>query len=48
MGRVRTVPLCDIYPGIYITTEKKSTENFGQGRELVLSVSHITINDNKN
>jgi len=32
MGRVRTVPrLCEIYPGICLTTEEKARKNLSQG-----------------
>jgi hypothetical protein len=35
-GRVRAVPrLCGFYPGICLTTEKKSPKNFSQGSRRV-------------
>jgi len=33
-GRVRAVPrLCELYPGICLTTEEKARENLSQGKE---------------
>jgi hypothetical protein len=33
-GRERAVPrLCDLYPGIYLTTEEKARKNLSQGIE---------------
>jgi len=32
LGRVRTVPrLCELYPGICLTTEEKARKNLSQG-----------------
>ena len=36
MGRVRAVPrLCELYPGICLTTEEKARENLSQGSRRV-------------
>ena len=38
-GRVRAVPrLCELYPGICLTTEEKARRNLSQGREKPQSV----------
>jgi len=38
LGRVRTVPrLCDLYPGICLTTEEKARKNLSQGSRRVLA-----------
>jgi hypothetical protein len=35
-GRVRAVPhLCELYPGICLTTEEKARENLSQGRQTI-------------
>jgi hypothetical protein len=35
-GRVRVVPrLCELYPGIYLTTEEKARKNLSQGSRRV-------------
>jgi len=36
LGRVRAVPrLCELYPGICLTTEEKARENLSQGSQRV-------------
>ena len=36
LGRVRAVPrLCELYPGISLTTEEKARENLSQGSRRV-------------
>jgi hypothetical protein len=36
LGRVRSVPsLCELYPGIWLTTEEKARENLSQGSRRV-------------
>ena len=36
LGRVRAVPrLCELYPGICLTTEEKARKNLSQGRRRV-------------
>ena len=36
MGRVWAVPLlCELYPGIYLTTEEKARKNLSQGSRRV-------------
>jgi hypothetical protein len=36
MGRVRAVPrLCELYPGIYLTTEEKARKKLSQGSRRV-------------
>jgi len=36
MGRVRAVPrLCELYPGICLTTEEKARKNLSQGSRIV-------------
>ena len=43
LGRVRAVPrLCELYPGICLTTEEKARKNLSQGRRNVkIIVAHI-------
>jgi len=55
LGRVRTVPrLCELYPGICITTEEKAGRNLsqGSGRETVGTMkaeyTEQSIRNNKN
>ena len=46
--------LCEVYPGIYLTTEEKARKNLSQGREQNMNnykKTNITIriyNNNKN
>ena len=55
MGRVRAVPrLCDLYPGICLTTEEKARENLSQGSRRVpvgtmeTEYTEQNIHNNKN
>jgi hypothetical protein len=43
-GRVRAVPrLCGIYPGICLTTEKKTRKDLSQVLNLTLSTEYSTL-----
>jgi hypothetical protein len=55
MGRVRVVPhLCELYPGICLTTEEKSRKNLFQGSRKVsvgtmkTEYTEQNIHNNKN
>jgi hypothetical protein len=51
--RVRTVPrLCEVYPGICLTTEEKARKNLSQGSRRVpvgtMKTTEQSIHNNKN
>jgi len=55
LGRVRTVPhLCELYPGICLTTEEKAQKNLSQGSQRVpvgmmkTEYTEQSIRNNKN
>jgi len=55
MGRVRTVPrLCELYPGICLTTEEKTRKNLSQGSRrmpagtMKTEYTEQNIHNNKN
>jgi hypothetical protein len=55
MGRVWAVPrLCELYPGICLTTEGKALKNLSQGSRIVpvgtmkTEYTEQNINNNKN
>jgi hypothetical protein len=44
LGRVRAVPrLCELYPGIFLTTEEKARKNLSQGTRRVPAGTMKTI-----
>jgi hypothetical protein len=53
MGRVRVVPrLCELYPGICLTTEEKAQKNLSQGNRRVqvgaMKTEYTEENNNTN
>jgi hypothetical protein len=45
MGTVRAVPhLCELYPGICLTTEEKTWKNLSQGSQRVRIAYKLLIN----
>jgi hypothetical protein len=44
LGRVRAVPrLCELYPGIYLTTEEKTRKTLSQGSRRVPAGTMKTV-----
>jgi hypothetical protein len=48
LGRVRTLPrLCEVYPGICLTTEEKAQKNLSEGSQMKTEYTEQSIHNNK-